>query len=318
MKNLVAYLSQVSKKELVGAIALILLVVVPFLTFAKDRKVYVNNNASGTQDGSLAHPYKTIGQALKHAKKNIEVHIASGTYKENIEIPNGVEVYGSSKNKVIINAKHDDEPVVKMNGKTTLNNVTVKNGKYGIEVGKNDRVSISECIVEKNDKDGIVIKQAAVNDTNLVSISNTIIRKNGRAGIYSEKRRISLINNQITENKSDGVALAAGTSAWIDNNTFNDNRGSGLVAVIDGSQIWIASKNKISHNSHDGIEINSYGGTGKINVKKSKIHDNRQAGIARIERGNFSNSIWNGVVVESTTEFWSNRSGNVPAVMNIF
>ena len=56
------------------------LVALPFLGFTKSGdKIYVNEDASGTQDGSSKHPYKTIWQGLDKADKGDKVIVAKGT-----------------------------------------------------------------------------------------------------------------------------------------------------------------------------------------------------------------------------------------------
>lgn len=316
MSSIKSYLSQKMTKEVIGALVLLMMVIVPALSFAKSgHKVYVDDNASGTQDGSSDHPYKTITEGLKHAKKNDEVHVRAGSYKENITIKEDRKLYGSGRDKVTITANDDDVPVVMMEDDTKIDGVTVRKGRNGIEIERNAKVSIVNCTVKDNDRDGIRIRKHNKVDTkNAVSIDNTVIKNNGKFGIYSEAHRVVITDSDITDNDKDGVFLLSGSSAWLSGNSIKKNDGSGMKLILDGSNIWTKS-NSIADNKREGIEVNAYGGTGRIDIKKSKIHGNDRYGIARVKRGTFSNSIFNGLTVQTDTEYWDNASGNLSHII---
>jgi hypothetical protein len=310
-------LKQKMTMEIVGTIALLLLVIIPVITLAKHKhKIYVDVSASGTQNGSSGHPFSTIKKALKEAGKDDEVHISKGTYKESIEIPSGVEVYGSDEDKVIIQGKSDDATVVVMGDKTKLNKVTVRKGGNGIEVRTGAEASIIKVVIKDNNKDGIKIRSARVNDDNKVSITDSVIKNNGRAGIYSEIRRIVIMNNEIFNNESDGISLASGTSAWIQGNNVKDNDGTGMKLVIDYSQI-LTKNNRFYGNEHGNMEINSYGRSGRIDINKAKIFNSPGFGIVRIQRGNTAENFWQNFTIQSNTEYSANKSGNVSPIIRV-
>lgn len=308
-------LSQISRREIIGSVLLIAICVLPFFTLASTKKIYVDAKASGSENGSSTHPYKTIKEALKHTKNNTEVHIAKGTYQENIEIPSGTKLFGSDKNDVILKGKNDDDPVVTMHNKTELNKVTVKKGGVGIEIDDNDKASIIECIIKENKKEGIKIKKASVNDQKKVSITDSIIKENGRNGIFSEKRRLVLENNDVINNYGDGVGIMPGSKAWIKGNKIKDNKGSGMRINIDGSEIWTKS-NTYRDNDREGIEIDSFGGTGRIDINKSKFWENKRWAIARIQKSGSTNA-WNGVTIQENNEFIETKTGNVSPVIRV-
>lgn len=317
MNNEMPKLKQKMTMEIVGTIALLLLVVLPVITLAKHKhKIYVDASASGSQDGSSNHPYSTIKKALKEADKNDEVHISKGTYKESIEIPDGVEVYGSDEDNVIIQGGSDDIAVVRMDDKTKLNKVTIRKGGNGIEVRTGAEASIIKVIIRDNSKDGIKIRSARVNDENKVSITDSVIKNNGRAGIYSESRRIVLMNNEIINNKSDGIDLAAGTSAWIQGNNIKNNDGTGLKTVIDYSQVWTKS-NRFFGNEHGNLEINSYGKAGRVDISKTKIFNAFGFGIVRVQHGNVEGNFSQNLTIQSNTEFGANKSGNISPITRV-
>lgn len=306
-----------SKKwELIGSLLLLAIFIVPAFSMAGNDKIYVDDDATGTEDGSSDHPYSTIKKALKQADENDEVHIRAGSYKENIEIPKGVAVYGSDKDEVTIKAKDENDPAVKMNHKTKLNKVTVKNGDYGVQVGKNDKISIIECVIKDSKKDGIYIKEGDIDDSRKVSITDSVIENNGRAGIYSEKRRLIIVDNEIINNDKDGIDISAGARTWINGNSIKNNNGSGLKLVLDGSENWI-KRNTFRDNDREGIEVNALGNAGRIDIKDSRLYKNGRYGIVKVQRGNFAANVWDGLTIQSDNSFWENKFGDSSAIIKL-
>lgn len=295
---------------------LLAIFVAPFFTFAKTDKIFVDDNASGTQNGSSQHPFKTISEGLKHAGKKDEVHVRPGNYKENIIIKEDVRVFGSDEDDVIITAKDSDVPVVFMKDGSRISKVTVRKGRNGIEVLKNAEASIIDCIIKDNRRDGIRIrKHNKVNKDEAVSIDSTVVKDNGKTGIYSETHRVVVTESEIRDNGSDGIIFSQGTSAWLSGNKVSGNRGSGMKLYLDGSDIWTKS-NTFSHNKREGIEVNA-NGNGRIDIKKSKVHSNGRYGIARVVRGGASTGVFRGLTVQSDVEFWENRIGNVSPIIRV-
>lgn len=292
-------------------------IVLPFVSVEAGRnKLYVNREVSGTQDGSSNHPYKTIQQALDKANSNTDIHVAKGTYKENIRIPKGVKLFGSSKKEVIIDGD-SDESTIRMKHKTEVNKITVKGGEYGIYVEGSSRVSIIDCIIKDNKKDGIKVKESnRVKDSYMVSVSKSNIEDNGKSGIFAEKGRLSLIDNFISENKGDGLDIGKGSRVWLDNNTIKENGRSGIKLVLDKSDIWM-KKNSVHNNTREGMEISSFGEGGSINVDKSKFYENGRYGIARVSRGTAGAALWSGLTVQANTQYWGNVLGNLSGVVRV-
>lgn len=305
------------KTQLALSIFLIAALLAPAVSLAKSKKnIYVDSNASGTQDGTSAHPYKTINDAMDHANDETEIHVSKGKYKENVRMKEGVKIFGSAKSEVIIEAEDDDDAVVTMDDDTEINKVTVKEGRVGVEVRKNDEVSIVECVVEENDDDGIYVKYGEVSNKKKVSISDSIIRDNGRAGIYSQKRRLVIMDNEIVDNKRDGVMIEGKSSAWIEGNRIKDNGGSGMRLVLDGSNIWTKG-NTYRENKKDGIWVDAFGGTGRINIAKSKFVENGDHGAVRFSHSKASASVWNGLTFDDRNEFSGNNAGNISNIIPI-
>ncbi|TAK95176.1 DUF1565 domain-containing protein [Patescibacteria group bacterium] len=318
MSTIKAYLGQKLVKEIIGSLLLVAIIALPVLTFAKHGKnIYVDDSASGSEDGSSSHPYKTIGQALKKAHGGDEVHVSSGTYKENIILKEDVKLYGSGRDKVTIKAHDDDSTVVSMEDGSKLNGVKVTGGNNGIEVERDAKVSITKCTIEDNDRDGIRIRShKKIDDDHAVTIDHVIVRDNGKAGIYSDPHRVVVTESDIRSNHKDGIILASGVSAWLGDNEVKSNGGSGFVAVLDYSNI-LTSGNSFGDNKREGIQISAYGAAGRIDIKNSKVHGNNRYGIARVERANVANSRWNNFTVQSNVTYWDNSFGNLSPIINV-
>jgi hypothetical protein len=308
------------KKATFLAVGLVLAILLPFLAFSgESNKIYVDDDASGEQTGSSSHPYKTIGAAMKKADDDTEIHIRKGTYKENVEIKKGVEIYGAGADKVTIKAKEDGDAVVVMNNKTKINEVTIRGGKNGIWVEKKGGASIIDCVIKENRKNGIEVESGEVDKSRAVYIDGNTIKDNGKNGIYSGKRRLSITKNEIYENDGDGIILEAGTSAWIGNNTIKDNDYSGMKLTIDGSKIW-TKRNTIRYNGREGIEVNFYGGAGRIDINKSKTVINDRHGLARVQRKPVANStnLWGQYLTYGDSEFWGNKIKDITPILHIY
>jgi len=321
MLNLSQKASNISKQKMtLLAVVISLSVLLPIFAFSShSSKIYVDNDASGDQDGSASHPYKTIGAAMDKADNDTEIHISKGTYKENVEIKKGVEIYGSDRDKVIIKAKHEKDAVIVMNDDTKINKVTIEEGRNGIWVEKKAGASIINCVIKDNKRNGIQIASDGTGKERQVYISDSLIKNNGDNGIYAGKRKLSITENEIIKNKADGLILEAGVSAWMADNSIRDNRFSGVKMTLDGSKIW-TKNNSIRYNGREGIEVNFYGGAGRIDIAKSKIVSNNRYGIARVQRSNFANSaaLWGQNLTVSQSEFWGNKNGDISGIFHIY
>jgi hypothetical protein len=318
MLNLSQKITNSSRSKLALLVVIVsLAVILPVLAFSShSHKIYVDDDASGDQTGSSSHPYKTIGAAMHKADNGTEIHVAKGTYKENVEIKKGVEIYGSDRDKVIIKAKHDDDAVVVMNDDTKINKVTIKEGRNGIWVEKSAGVSIIDCAIQKNKRNGIQIESDGTSKKREVYVSDSSIKDNGQNGILAGKRKLSLTGNEIYRNDADGVVIEGGSSAWIANNSIRENGLSGMKLTIDGSTIW-TKKNSIRLNKREGVEVNFFGGAGRIDIAKSKVVLNGRNGVARVQRASANSALWSKYLTFTESEFWSNKLGEISGIFTI-
>ena len=310
-----------SREVLLGT-ALTLLIAVPVIVFGGAKEVYVDKDAKGSEEGTSAHPYHSIGKALDHAKEGTNVNIAKGTYKENITIPKGVKLFGKKKDisHVVIKSKNDDKPAVTMKHQTELNFLTIEGGRHGVRVLEDAKVKIYKVNVKKSNRDGIHIDSAPRDKKHRALIDSVEVQTSDRTGIYSEKRDIVIINSNIHNNKSDGIDLASGMEAWFEGNRINGNGGSGLKVVLDGASVWTKS-NSIRNNGREGVEVNSYGAAGNVGLKKAQLVGNGRYGIARVARTTTGYKTFGGIILGTgvnDNRIDTNRVGSTSPVLRGF
>ncbi len=309
-------------KEVFLSLAFGLLLAVPMIVFGGSKVIYVDKDASGSEDGTSANPYHSISKALKHADDGTKVRVKGGTYKENITIPKHVDVVSDSENrdKVTIKSDNDDKPTVTMKHDTALSHITVKGGRHGVRILEDSKAHLFDVEIKGSDRDGIHIDAAPREKKYRVLIDKAKISDNARAGIFAEKRFIVLINSDIVSNGSDGIDLALGTQAWFENDRFNDNRGSGAKLVLDNADIW-SKKNSFRNNKREGVEINAYGAAGNIGFKKASFVSNGRYGIAQVARTAAATKTFGGIIYGTgvnDNRFEGNVLGNISAIVRAF
>ena len=294
------------------AFGLIFTILGPIVALGGSKSIYVDKDNNGKEDGSRDHPYKNIGKALKKAKNSTTVYVAKGTYKENITIPKDVRLVGGKKMDDVVIKGDDDKPTVTMKDDTEINNLTISGGRHGVRVEEHSEARIVKVSIKNSARDGVHIDKGSRDKKEEVLIDKSVIKGSKMAGIFSERRKLIVVNSDITGN-ADGVDLVGGVKAWFEDNRISDNRGSGFKLVLDGTDFW-SKDNSIRRNGREGAEINSYGGVGNVGFKKASFIDNKRYGIARITRGAKSN--FTGLLLEDNRSE-GNVLGNLSSVLRI-
>jgi len=316
-----------SKEILFGKktwIALAILVIFLALFGASSLKaksyVYVDDDASGTMDGSSDHPYDEIQDAINRAKKkDKDVYIKKGEYVENIEIWGGVEVVGADRDKVTIKGKKGDQPVVEMYDKTSIQKVTIRKGRHGVKVREGAAATIKKCEIKDNYRDGINVKDAKTSNRKKLRVVENEIHDNDWSGIYSEMRKVYIFDNEIFENGKDGIDMEKRSEGVIKSNYIAKNRGVGIKMAIDDSADSYINKNTLRDNRRDGIEIRAYGENGFIQIDRNKLYQNKRWGIARIEKEPFRDDQWNASLkIIGDNVYWENGNGQVSPIISVY
>ncbi|MFA6183824.1 MAG: right-handed parallel beta-helix repeat-containing protein [Parcubacteria group bacterium] len=306
------------KIELAGVALLAVVFIVPIISLAGGTKeIFVDDGASGDQDGTYSHPYSTIGKAIEKAEGKTKIIVRKGVYKENIVIPRDVKISGSDNKKVTIQGKDNDKPTVTMGNKTELTDVTVTDGKNGILVknsNKKGEITVSNCLIKNAKSDGIKILEGSRDSDRKVNIVESKIYSNGKSGIYSEKRRLVILDNEIFENDLDGIDIEESANVYIAKNEINQNDGVGVKLRLDNTNATVI-KNSFYKNERDAVEIKSRGKIGAIIIRNNKFVKNDGYGIARVLKNAVGYMDFRGLSIDKNNVFSQNKKGTISAII---
>lgn len=280
----------------------------PGFVFGGSKNIYVDRDNKGKEDGSHDHPYRSIDKALGKAKKGSTVFVAKGRYKTNVTIPKDVKLVGGKSTGDVVIEGDNDKPTVTMKEDTEIKKITIKGGRHGIRVEDAAEARILEVVIKDSVRDGIHIDRGTLAKKDEVYIEKTEIKDNRLAGIFSERRSVIVLNSDIVRN-GDGLDFTGGVKAWVKDTRINENRGSGLKLILDGASFW-GRDLSIRRNSREGVEVNAYGGTGKIGFKETTLMNNGRYGIAKIVRGKGGEAVLANVLLEKS-RIEGNKSGGI-------
>lgn len=280
--------------------------------------VFVDDDASGTMDGSEEHPFDKIQDAIdKASEKDRNVFIYNGNYKENLDLWSDIELVGEERGKVVIKAKNDDEPVILMYDETEIHNLVLREGRNGARVKRGAKATIANCDIIDNDKDGIKARESKTNNRQKLEVYDSYIAENGENGIYTERKKVYLGDNLIENNDKDGIELAAGSEGTIKNSRIKKNNGDGIKLFVSDSEIKVDGVT-IRENERDGIEVRSNGGEGFVNIEDCKFNENDRWAIARIVTVPYPKTNWDTVVMITNPTFIESVIGNISPAIKIF
>lgn len=206
--------------------------------------VHVDGRNAGSENGSEAGPYRTLGAAVKAAKKGDRIKIAAGSYRENVDVRGKSLVFeggfpgapaetyagGGNGNFAQSDPKANETtlhgnanaPVILAEGtiETTVLGLVIKGGKHGIEATADPEI------------DGkLVVRHARIENNGNATVHGGGIRA---------KVELSLEDSVVRGNLGEkGSGIASGPARTvilrtvIENNVSHGDHGGGLYAVGD-------------------------------------------------------------------------------------
>ncbi|RLD17438.1 MAG: hypothetical protein DRI36_03780, partial [Caldiserica bacterium] len=136
--------------------------------------------------------------------------------------------------------------------------VITDNDNYGIYFSSGGKMEVSRSTISYNNGVGIYARTTCYSGR--IEISSSVIKHNGR-GVHIHMgetldNRISIVNNQIVQNNSEGVKIEGKWySAEVLNNLIMDNQGTGICVDWDVNR-WdktVIAGNTIMNNQNSGI-----------------------------------------------------------------
>lgn len=208
---------------------------------------------------------KEIFKALRLAQVGDTVFVRSGTYHENLVLPDGVVLRGEDMLKTVINGSRRG-PVIIAGNNSIIENLTIQNGLVGV-LCKNAAAVIQRNLILDNKGTGIHALIA------LPQIKNNIIMRNKWTGIFCEAAKslnTAIENNVILENGYAGIHCANNTQVLIRNNILYDN---GEYGIYCDKQ---AKPSRIIYNNiyKNWFAFNRYCVVDKSNISKDPIYLN--------------------------------------------
>jgi hypothetical protein len=226
---------------------------------APTKRRFVSVGGSDRSRGTLGHPWRTIGEALRAAVPGEAVYVRSGTYPEWV----GATRSGTARKPISLRAYPGEHPVVtgrlkiedaffcvkglRFEGRTSANTtdpLIYVSGAQHVEILRNDILNAALSGVYVGDEGDLS------EDVNIISNE---IRGNGTHdrfdhGIYLGHVRDGLIaNNLVTDNRAIGVKIEPEANAMVvTQNTVVDNGKDGI--VVGGELGWSSNDNLVVNN----------------------------------------------------------------------
>ncbi|MCK5080965.1 MAG: right-handed parallel beta-helix repeat-containing protein [Candidatus Moranbacteria bacterium] len=281
--------------------------VMSFLVFgqalAKDYDIYVDADASGSEDGSEDNPYSTIFEAITKADEEDEIYIDKGEYDENIVIDKEVSLFGDDLKEVIIDGQIEIKKNVEAQNFTIDGNVIVKSGADIIF----DNLVIKEA-------SGVAVNAYAGNGE--IVIKNSTIKRAGTKGIYAQKGRDIIISGcNIYSNEEEGIDLRSNVDGVVSGNNIYDNGESGIEFIVSDSGLQIKN-NTVKNNGSSGIAAQYYeefDEKGEIAITGNTISGNDKYGLDcnRPQGGDPDADYWSKSIIVTGNNFSGNDDGDM-------
>lgn len=265
-------------------------------------------NTGGPWDGSSAHPFYYIQDAIRAVENNpgYRIQILAGTYYENIVIRSNktsLDLFGEDKTTTKIDGSGTGDVIIIQatgvdisdltitNSGTSANNAAIKINASNCVIVNNKITSsgngfyIYNCsntkiyynTIEGNSRDAIHIENSNDNEITYTDIEGVITNSQNGIFLYNSSRN-TIANCNIVNNKRNGIYL----NLTCDNNTI--------------------ANNYIANNVMNGIYLNDHCNNNIIthNNDNNKIYNNGDSGI-RLENSSLNDLSYN--TITSNTDY---------------
>jgi len=241
---------------------------------------YVDASVTSSGDGtSWETAFKTITEGIKAARHDNTVHVAAGTYYENVIIYwQSLKLFGEDKETTIIDGgDRDTVPIgiFVVADNFDLKGFTVRNSSINIKLEGSENATIAESVLTSDDPfttaAGIHMNNSSGNmvtgclltnnfrgiyvSGNDNYIAGNILSDNDESGVVVGGSGNHIVGNAIYSSREYGIWLRPATNTSIVNNII-DNVGTGVRLACDSSNN-IVSSNILSNCFHSISDASS-------------------------------------------------------------
>jgi parallel beta-helix repeat protein len=228
---------------------------------AQPAEIFVDDNATGVQDGSRDHPFRTIMQGINAASAGQTVIVLPGTYHENVVMKDGVNLIGSSFEVTIIDGRSGwAVTCTGIGAGTTLAGFTITNGSVGI-LCTSSSLTIRDNYITNLDLSSTSADGIRLDDSSPL-IRNNVIYRVGGMGIRGQgNSQPRIINNTIMDYRYyAGIAFAALNIGTVTPTVKNNIIVRGNAEPVGGI-LW-SSPARVSVSYNDVVDPANVTGTG--------------------------------------------------------
>ena len=141
-------------RVLVGSITIAVALVMS--TVAQASFIYVDDDNTGTEDGSRANPYNTISEGVNNSSTGDTIYVSAGDYDEKVGITNraNLALIGEGYETKITQAT-DFKIQIQKSTNIVISGFRIDGGEEGISIGNSGRVIIEDCTIENCSQNSI-------------------------------------------------------------------------------------------------------------------------------------------------------------------
>jgi hypothetical protein len=220
--------------------------------------IYVKAGASGTQDGSAAHPFPTLAKAFDAAVDGSVIRVAGGNYTESLGLVGPAVNYAPGKF-----------------GKNNLKLLGVSRRAVNITPASGDAITLWGAT-------GNVIEGFTIGSTTGRGV--VLIGGAGSVNPSLPGSSVKLALNTIAQTYSYGVLVTGASQADIRHNQINSSKITSGIGTQGGAPSATIVDNELAFNGYtlasgangNGIEAQS---SSQLTIQGNRIHDNNRFGI---------------------------------------